>query len=194
MKKPISLLLLASSMLIGSANAATLTFDDVPGGSVQNSVGNMPTYQGYNFSSTLDWLDLSGSSWNYGAHSGEFGILNNNGGVGTITKADGSDFLFGGLWAKRWANNNANRTGTLQGYINGSLVWSVATTINATFQLFGAQASVIDELRLGFGGNYLVDDIELNNVPVPAAAWLFGSAMIGLVGLGKRKHPKTLVA
>jgi hypothetical protein len=27
----------------------------------------------------------------------------------------------------------------------------------------------------------------VNAVPVPAAVWLFGSALIGLVGLGKRK-------
>jgi hypothetical protein len=30
--------------------------------------------------------------------------------------------------------------------------------------------------------------------PIPSAVWLFGSAMVGLVGLGKRKGQKTAVA
>ena len=52
-----------------SANATILTFDDVPGGSTQNNVGDMPTYNGFDFSFTLDWIDVEASpSWNFGAH------------------------------------------------------------------------------------------------------------------------------
>jgi len=54
----------------GSVQAVVLTFDDVPGGSIQNQFGNMPTYKGFTFSSTLDWIDVEGSFfWNFGAHS-----------------------------------------------------------------------------------------------------------------------------
>jgi hypothetical protein len=29
--------------------------------------------------------------------------------------------------------------------------------------------------------------LSVAEVPIPAAAWLFGSALVGLVGVGKRK-------
>lgn len=51
----------------------------------------------------------------------------------------------------------------------------------------------------GFGGNALDGDIVATEseaekldaavVPLPAAAWLFGSALIGLVGVARRKQP-----
>jgi hypothetical protein len=34
-------------------------------------------------------------------------------------------------------------------------------------------------------------DAEISPVPVPAAAWLFGSAVVGLVGVGRRKSTRT---
>jgi hypothetical protein len=179
--------------------AVTLTFDDVPGGSVQNSTGPMPTYNGFSFSSTLHWVDVEGPpSWDFGAHSGDFSILNNYGGVGTIIDAGDSDFTFDGVWAKRW-NTSPNSGGadslfgTISGYNNGGEVWSVNTSLNGSYEFYAAQLGLIDELRMDFGSGFLVDDLSLNGltspsaVPVPAAVWLFGTALIGLVGFGKRR-------
>jgi hypothetical protein len=41
------------------------------------------------------------------------------------------------------------------------------------------------------GGNYpfISGSVEPNVVPVPAAVWLFGSGLIGLLGVAKRKKP-----
>lgn len=143
----------------------------------------MPTYQGFDFSYTLDWINSVGSNWPFGAHSGEFAILNNNNGVGIITKADLSDFSFDGLWAKLWgtapeSGGSASLFGTIQGYNNGVEVWSFDTALNGSYQFIGGQAQQIDELRLGLGDNFLVDDIALNqgtnSIPEPSVISLFG--------------------
>ncbi len=68
-------------------HAALLNFDDVPGASIQDKYEEMPgasiqdkyeetpTYQGINFTATLDWIDLNSASWKYGARSRDFGLL-----------------------------------------------------------------------------------------------------------------------
>lgn len=46
-------------------------------------------------------------------------------------------------------------------------------------------------MAIAFYGNpgayFLAGDLQWTKVPVPAAAWLFGSALLGLVGVGRRR-------
>ena len=186
----------ASLVIFGSqaSSAAVLTFDDVPGGSIKGSYGDMPTYQGFTFSSTLDWIDVEDPSTSryYGAHSGDFALTNNESGAGIIIEASTTDFTFDGLWAKksRTTPNSGGADslfGTLTGYNDGNLVWELATGLNGSYEYYAAQAGLIDQLRLDFGNLFLVDDLELNTVPVPAAAWLFGSGLIALFGIARRR-------
>jgi hypothetical protein len=46
------------------------------------------------------------------------------------------------------------------------------------------------EVRLSGEGDLLggIDNFKLNAVPVPAAVWLFGSGLLGLLGVARRKH------
>ncbi len=194
--KKLSPLLLLSVLFASPAQSSILTFDDIPGGSIQFGYGDMPTYQGFAFSSTLDWIDLIGSSWNFGAHSGDFALLNNHGGVGTITSTDSSDFSFDGLWAKQWgktpqSGGPASLVGTIQGLNNGIEVWSINTALNGSYQFIAGQTLRIDELKLGLGNHFLVDDLALNqpsiSVPEPSTLLLLSLGFLGL-GLAKSRR------
>jgi hypothetical protein len=76
--------------------------------------------------------------------------------------------------------------------------------LNITYGFFGFQATDgehiisfnnsrdINGLATGFTDIKLGNTATVNAVPVPAAVWLFGSAMTGLFGFGKRKQTKVL--
>ena len=191
MKKIIGLLF---CLAFGPANAALLTFDNISDGN--KPIGSLPTYKNFSFSSNLVWVDVVGTARNYGAVSGEFALLNNEGSIGVITEATGADFAFDGLWAKKWATptdsgGSDSLFGNISGYKNGNLVWNINTSLNGSYEFYAAQTNVVDELRIELGDHFLVDDIALTSfstspVPVPAAAWLFGSGLIGLIGIRKR--------
>ena len=67
----------------------------------------------------------------------------------------------------------------------GSLMAPGSFTFNATpgnyFVSFYGAADTSAPLELGQYG------IEISKVPVPAAIWLFGSGLLGLVGIARRK-------
>jgi hypothetical protein len=39
----------------------------------------------------------------------------------------------------------------------------------------------------GESSNLLMDSVSYGAVPIPASAWLFGSGLLGLVGMARRK-------
>ncbi len=39
----------------------------------------------------------------------------------------------------------------------------------------------------GFGGNLEIDSLTVSSVPVPAAIWMFGSGLLGLVGVARHR-------
>lgn len=75
-----------------------------------------------------------------------------------------------------------------------------STPLNSTFNLLLAAGSYFFGLvpthggANGFTASLDADPIPPSNVPVPAAVWLFGSALLGLVGAGRRKSQPALAA
>ena len=186
----------------GEAQATLLTFDDIrPVGSTQqygNFILPNADYQGFNlFANTgySTWFYLEGT-YPYGAHSGEFALATQfSGAVGKIQDARGTDFdfTFDGLWAKKWgttpeSGGDDSLFGTLSGYNDDELIWSVATGLNGSYEYYGPQAGAIDELRLGFGANYLVDDILLNAIPEPSTLLLLATGALGLLLCIRRRR------
>jgi len=81
--------------------------------------------------------------------------------IGDLVGAEigvGATFALPGVWPGLWA---------------GSPFFEQAV---GTVQLFDSQVGI-----------YVAGDLTLTAVPVPAAAWLFGSALVGLAGIKRRK-------
>jgi hypothetical protein len=110
------------------------------------------------------------------------------------------------------ANFNAiswNSSGALTG--SGSTLWSVGLGSSASFILGGGTASLTNANQLeivAFGtltspgfddtpGTFLYNQtngtysaVSVAEVPIPAAAWLFGSALLGFAGISRRKSAR----
>ncbi|WP_200821237.1 VPLPA-CTERM sorting domain-containing protein [Oceanicoccus sp. KOV_DT_Chl] len=63
------------------------------------------------------------------------------------------------------------------------------TSNTYTYSFDGSVGTITNDINGGFsgGGNTLTYSFETSEVPVPAAAWLFGSALVGLAGIGRKR-------
>jgi hypothetical protein len=78
---------------------------------------------------------------------------------------------------------------TMSNFIDDTSGWDGNfTSIGMSFVADGSQ-STLKFLGTNSGWNgYYIDNVNVSVVPIPAAMWLFGSGLIGLVGLARRKH------
>lgn len=65
---------------------------------------------------------------------------------------------------------------------DGTLYWSGLNTTSVTFTIGNLPDSTA-------GPALAVDEFGIHAVPVPAAIWLFGSGLLGLISVAKRKQP-----
>jgi hypothetical protein len=82
-------------------------------------------------------------------------------------------------------------TGTLQGIRDGEVVYSSTNIVpNQAATLYQFDWQSVDEVVMStFGGTgwFVMDDIEYSVVPIPPALWLFGSGLLGLIGIARKK-------
>ena len=96
-----------------------------------------------------------------------------------------------GITERVWMEGNESNTGILW----DGFTYAVGTGTTDTFRyasiIHGGPGALIndgdDEINgvLGLRGDFTPP--PMNPVPVPAAVWLFGTALIGLIGFGKRR-------
>ena len=89
----------------------------------------------------------------------------------------------GGVWFTQTDNNPFDGQEYVEGY-----EW----TYDGTSWTYGPPIDLLDHLEGGHNcPEHPIDpSVPVSTVPLPAAVWLFGSAVIGLlaVGRGRRKH------
>ena len=128
----------------------------------------------------FDDSDFGGTALVIGKEGGQVVFTDNNNGScnaeffdkndtsdGSITLSDNANFMLGMDWGAGYYGDS-----------NTTLIRSPDTYLIVFDGLDGSGAEI--------SGNTLA--VDLAPVPVPAAVWLFGSGLLGLVGIARRKQ------
>ena len=192
-----------------SATAALVLSTSVYASLIDNGTYTTDTTSG------LDWLDLTETTglsysyvssqlgvggqfegWSYASYTDVRVLLNNEGGSGTYngswsTENNGIVIPILDLWGHTQAYGDSTAI-TNDPFF---LVPSRRNLVRLNDRPSYSESLTMDNINLGAGG---VEDtwvystigsalIRPSVVPVPAAVWLFGSGLIGLVGFARRK-------
>jgi hypothetical protein len=90
----------------------------------------------------------------------------------------------GGL-LQEWSANTDIDLGLIAGWENDTDVTVTAENILSATTLNNAEQAFIEKKFLGIG---LIVNPDTPTVPIPAAAWLFGSGLLAIAGLARRQR------
>jgi PEP-CTERM motif len=201
MKNQISAILLLSSIFVGNANAAMLTFEDLPGD--LTPVGN--GYAGFNWNnsaqgiSSINKSEVPGTGYDHGAVSGNNTVYNAYGINGnTIDLAGSGMFDFNGAY---FTSAFETQNLSFEGWNDGAMLFASENfEINtSTPLLINLNWVGIDRLTINNDGdqwamdNFTFDAPVSSQVPLPAAFWLLGSGIAGLMGFRRKNSPLPLL-
>lgn len=199
-----SILLAVSTLVLStSANAAVILDFTESGNNTNISVSGTFDLSGFNLSSfTTTWSNASSGSGpgtyseatigdinnqtNYSASGGStyFELFSNNFNAGHTDNFSGHGI---GFW-----NTTGGTEGNFQidvDYISGTQLQGSGTLTGYTLSDLGlTQTGLWKTLSNGETVSITINGSGISAVPVPAAAWLFGSGLLGLVGMARRKH------
>lgn len=120
-------------------------------------------------------------------------------------RIDNGGSVGGDLWLSAYSNVNALDMSIVlddfdaSGDSSGNQLWTMDALINPaaefTYSATDMAVQIQNNLTATTTANgelawiqKKVNFVASNPVPVPAAAWLFGSALLGLIGVARRKH------
>lgn len=190
------LCLVCSCLNINIAQSSVLNFDDVTDESeaaIANGYGGLDWSNFWVQNPELSQIADFDSGLYNGVVSQGYTAFNVDGASATLSSS--TPFSFNSAYfaaASRWGLE-ITLTGYLNGIQQGNSQQIVVNTDAAQF--FSFDFSGIDSLHfvanggeeyLGSGYHFTMDNVTINAVPVPAAAWLFGSGLIGFIGLNRR--------
>jgi hypothetical protein len=205
MKKLLSAVAMMAVLAAAGMAEASLTFDSFPGswnGPVDNLIDSGFVISG---NSQAYWIaDGPNFSMPEGPSNGTHYLMTQNGDVPiSVSSVSGHPFnLYSFQYAEQNANNYYAPYVTVTGHLLGG------NTVRTIFMLDGINdgAGSLVDFQTGIlpdsfhnlisvdfvAPNYLrysLDNISVDAIPtpIPAAAWMFGSGLVGLVGLRRKK-------
>ena len=203
MKKVIfgALVVIATVFCVSVPTQASLVinFDDLstPNNDGGQLWGSVPSnYQGFTWAGSWEVAEQNsykttyGNSYNFPS---QYNAAYNDTGSLTMTLTSSTPFNFESALFSTYAQNNSfasfsATTLTITGYLNNVAVGS-PITFNLKSNMFESQSINLNDIdKVTFTANgaakwWLMDNLTYTPVPIPAAVWLLGTGLIGLVGL-----------
>lgn len=179
-------------LVIFNVNASVITFEDVITSSFQ-ALGD--DYHGFDWNNSginIGAVNYNSypSSYQHGTVSGVMSAFNYFGNSPVyIDLITGGTFDFNGAYM---AGTVSPQYITFEGWNNGVQLYtssSILLSYTAT-QWIELNWTGIDRLIINnCCTNWTMDDFtyEITSVPIPSAIWLFGSGLLGLIGIARRK-------
>ncbi len=183
----------ASLLFTAAANAGVVVYPALDIQQYSADTGVTSTATGLTMDGTAITIINADNSVYYDFTDQNFSLTSDASGYGTLSVGDGS------ILTASFLNLSLIDLGNLPGGLftgignfNADLVYtggSMAANLQ-TGRIEGAFRNATGVIKLGstFTANNLTAKIgEVQTVPVPAAVWLFGSGLLGLLGMAKRK-------
>lgn len=129
-------------------------------------------------------------------YPGDFGALGGGGfcGIDGGSCEAGAEVLFSAAISDLTLNTQGFNVGdstTLSIFSDATLLDNITITSDAAVDFTGFNGItrlLIEDNSTGAGFSYNNFEFTASPVPLPAAAWLFGSGLLGLVGVARRKR------
>ncbi len=184
--------ILGATLAVTSFNvhAVTIQFDSLAhDDDLQTYHGNSYTEAGF----TLSGVPLYSNGMQHGNYLGSTGLSFGNQGVtGTLTADSGNPFTVASidLGEVDLGEQSITFTGNLQGGGTTMTTFVKNSLQNPGFETFFFDSTFTNLVSLEWmnSGPYFHQFDNIVVTPVPAAAWLFGSGLLGLMGITRRRR------